>query len=174
MLWTSYLSLSYTSKHPILAQNMPFWAFKFLNKSMKTSRSPPFVKVFHKIRVFFKGWLPLVCSISPGCWPNIIFSGIFWESFCLNFSCLFNLSRLPAICQIGWNWGGATSMSQMGWQVLPFQSPRWRKIVFRHIFTFNQVVAGGEKHKKYPPLAIWGAKKRCQSEGWRRVSRRWR
>ena len=41
MLWTSYLSLSYTSKHPILAQNMPFWAFKFLNKSMKTSRPPP-------------------------------------------------------------------------------------------------------------------------------------
>ena len=38
MLWTSYLSLSYTSKHPILAQNMPFWAFKFLNRSMKTSR----------------------------------------------------------------------------------------------------------------------------------------
>ena len=58
MLWTSYLSLSYTSKHPILAQNMPFWAFKFLNKSMKTSRPPPFVKVFHKTEVFFKGWLP--------------------------------------------------------------------------------------------------------------------
>ena len=41
MLWTSYLSVSYTSKHPILAQNMPFWAFKFLNKSMKTSSPPP-------------------------------------------------------------------------------------------------------------------------------------
>ena len=29
-----------TAKHPILAQNMPFWAFKSLNKSIKTSRPP--------------------------------------------------------------------------------------------------------------------------------------
>ena len=48
MLWTSYLSLSYTSKHPILAQNMPFWAFKFLNKSI--------LRIFRNSENFPKTW----------------------------------------------------------------------------------------------------------------------